>query len=230
MSKIYITGDTHIDIDVRKLSFGYWPESRKLKSYDYLIVCGDFGLIWKNEPDNIEKYWLKWFNERPYTTLFIDGNHENHYRLSKLEVVEKFGGKVGKVSDSIYHLKRGEVYTIANKKFFCFGGAESTDKESRLVNINWWKEEVPSHGDMDNAIDKLEEHDNEIDYIISHTLPINFRGTFLGYEDKFNDPTCKFLQHLYDTIKFKMGFCGHFHEDVIMEKYMVLFKNIMRII
>jgi len=232
MNKVYATGDTHIDLDVKKLSFKNWPESRKLTKNDYLIVCGDFGLIWANNPSPWEIYWMKWFNERPYTTLFVDGNHENFYRLFQLKIIEKFGGKVGQVSDSIFHLKRGEIYTIAEKKFFCFGGAESIDKESRLVGISWWKEEVPTHVEMDYGLENLEKHDNKVDFIISHTLPTCFKRVlgYGDYKDKWTDPTCKFLQHLYETIEFKNGFGGHFHENAVMDKYVALFNNIMRIV
>jgi hypothetical protein len=74
-------------------------------------------------------------NERPWTTLVVDGNHDNHDRLNQLPVEEKFGGKVGVIADSIYHLKRGEIYQIQDKKILSFGGAESIDKLSRIEGI-----------------------------------------------------------------------------------------------
>lgn len=70
---IYITGDTHGPIDIHKLNKRYFDDSTLTKK-DYLIICGDFGLVWDNSPE--EKYWLDWLNEKNYTTLFVDGNHE----------------------------------------------------------------------------------------------------------------------------------------------------------
>lgn len=43
---IYVTGDTHADIDIGKLSTSKFPQQKSLTKNDYLIVCGDFGLVW----------------------------------------------------------------------------------------------------------------------------------------------------------------------------------------
>ena len=39
-----------------------------------------------NGESRYEKYWLDWLDKKPFTTLFIDGNHENHDRLDAMEV------------------------------------------------------------------------------------------------------------------------------------------------
>ena len=45
---------------------------------DYVIICGDFGGVWNKEVENKEeKHLLDWLEEKPFTTLFVDGNHEN---------------------------------------------------------------------------------------------------------------------------------------------------------
>lgn len=93
---------------------------------DYVIICGDFGGVW--DGSNEEKYWTKWLKSKNFTTLFIDGNHENFETLYNLPTVE-FGGSIAhKVDDGIYHLIRGEVYNIDGKKFFVFGGASSRQR------------------------------------------------------------------------------------------------------
>ena len=43
---IYVTGDIHADIDISKLSGKYFPEGKTLTKSDYVIICGDFGLVW----------------------------------------------------------------------------------------------------------------------------------------------------------------------------------------
>lgn len=35
---------------------------------------------------NEEKYWLDWLGDRPWTTLFVDGNHECFPHLAELPV------------------------------------------------------------------------------------------------------------------------------------------------
>lgn len=43
---------------------------------DYVIICGDFGGVW--DGSKREKYWLDWLEDKPFTTLFVSGNHENY--------------------------------------------------------------------------------------------------------------------------------------------------------
>lgn len=70
---IYITGDIHGDPS--KLSSDIFPEQKEMTKDDYVIICGDFGLIWEQKESKTEKYWLDWLEEKPFTTLFVDGNH-----------------------------------------------------------------------------------------------------------------------------------------------------------
>ena len=64
-----------------------------------------------------EKYWLDWLDNKNFTTLFVDGNHENFTRLYNYPVEEWHGGKVHKIRDSVIHLMRGEIFDIDNKKY-----------------------------------------------------------------------------------------------------------------
>lgn len=43
---IYVTGDTHGCLDVKKLSIKNFKEQKSLTKEDYVIICGDFGLTW----------------------------------------------------------------------------------------------------------------------------------------------------------------------------------------
>ena len=108
---IFVTGDIHGNPD--RLSFKNWNKGKKLFKDDYLIILGDFGLIWcKNKK---EKYWLDWLNDKPWTTLFVDGNHENFDRLYQYPVVKWKGGDISTIRSSIYWLRRGQVFEIENR-------------------------------------------------------------------------------------------------------------------
>ena len=48
-----------------------------------------------------EQKLLDWYNDKPWTTLFCDGNHENFDLLSKYPVEEWNGGKVQYAVDYI---------------------------------------------------------------------------------------------------------------------------------
>ena len=122
---IFITGDTHGD--VKRFSMESFPEQKEMTKDDFVVILGDFGLIWEKEETKDEKYWLDWLEKKSFTTLFIDGNHENHARLSAFPVSEWHGGKVHKIRPSVIHLMRGEVYDIDGARCFAFGGAPSHD-------------------------------------------------------------------------------------------------------
>lgn len=241
MSRIFLTGDTHIPIDIKKLNSKNFLEGKKLTKDDYVIVLGDFGLIWNYiQSDKTELYWTKWLNEKPWTTLFVDGNHCCHPRLYQLPIEPKFGGLVGKVSDSIYHLKRGEIYTINGRKFFVMGGAESVDKLHRTEHINWWKEEIPSFKEMEYGLSNLEKYSNSVDYILSHTGPTHCVQTILNknrysiYDmtvNKVTDPVSKYLEHIDEICEFNTWFFGHMHENWFSDdgKYICLYEDIMEL-
>ena len=72
---IYVTGDTHANLDISKLSTKKFPQQRELTKDDYVIVAGDFGLVWDGSGREI--YWQDWLADKNFTTLFVDGNHEN---------------------------------------------------------------------------------------------------------------------------------------------------------
>jgi hypothetical protein len=227
---IYITGDVHGHIDIGKLSSKKFPEGRKLTKNDYVIVTGDFGLIWDvNESRETELHWTKWLTDKPWTTLFLDGNHENFDRLFALPKVHMFEGAVGRLNDSIYHLKRGEIYQIEGHKFFVFGGGQSIDKHLRVEGISWWRQEIPTHGEMQYGIENLLAHGNRVDYILTHTGPTNaLREIPYLMTEKLSDPTIKYLDYVLETVSFKMWYFSHMHEDMnIGDNIVTQYKSVV---
>lgn len=99
---IYLTGDTHIPIDIGKLSCKSFPKQQEMTHSDYVIVLGDFGLLWKK--DKTYDYWLDILSKRTYTLLFLDGNHENFDWLDSLPVETWHGGRVHRIAENILHL------------------------------------------------------------------------------------------------------------------------------
>ena len=132
---IYITGDTHADFS--RFEEDKFPIQTEMTKNDYVIICGDFGGVWNYIVESMhEKQWLDWLDNKNFTTLFVDGNHENFERLYKYPVEAWHGGKVHKIRNSVIHLIRGEIYDIDNKKFFTFGGARSHDIQDGILNID----------------------------------------------------------------------------------------------
>lgn len=128
---IYVTGDCHGDFS--RFSSKRFPDQKEMTKDDYVIVLGDFGL-WHDTKS--ERYWLRWLNDKPFTTLFVDGNHENFDRLysDEFPVVNFHGGKAHQIRDHIFHLMRGYVFDLEGKTFFSFGGASSHDVNGGIFN------------------------------------------------------------------------------------------------
>lgn len=224
---IYLTGDTHYTIDLKKV-VEFAKSHEHLTKYDYLIVLGDFGLIWSRSQDKAEMEIREFYRACPFTTLFLDGNHENHARLAKLTKEDRFGGKVGKVNDSIYHLLRGEVYNIDGNKILTFGGAQSIDRSARIEGLSWWPQEKPNKKELKKALDQK---DKNVDYILTHTLPRSFSKRF---RDKMNmhlieDETELMLEDVRLNYKFKKWYCGHFHDDVDFGDFRVMYFDIIKL-
>ena len=132
---IYITGDTHADFT--RFNEDKFPIQKDMQKDDYVIICGDFGGVWTFEEESSrEKGVLNWLNNKNFTTLFVDGNHENFARLYNYPVEEWHRGKVHKIRDSVLYLMRGEIFDIDDKKFFAFGGAKSHDIQDGILNLD----------------------------------------------------------------------------------------------
>ena len=190
---IYVTGDIHGSIDIRKLLEN--DITKQITEEDYLIICGDFGLIWNYKKENgNERKWLKWLNNQRWTTLFCDGNHECFPRLNSFPVKEWHGGHVHEIRPKVLHLMRGEVFTIEDKTFFVMGGASSHDRGPNagdtdiVIGKYWWPEEIPSEEEMKNGFANLAKHDNKVDYIITHCLPTGLQYVVKKGQYKADNP------------------------------------------
>lgn len=252
---IYITGDCHADW--RKFSTESFPEQKDMTRDDFVIVCGDFGLWHDN---STEQWWFKWFEEKNFTLLFVDGNHENFDRLygDEFEVVDFHGGKAHKIRENIYHLMRGYIFELEGKKFFAFGGASSHDindgilnledynnekeliktynrltRAGKLIRINhlsWWQEEMPSNDEMELGKQNLADNGNKVDYIISHCCPQTV-SALLSRGYYKADKLTDYFNEIKENTSFNKWFFGHYHDDTqILENFILLYHQIIRII
>lgn len=225
MGRIFVTGDTHGSLDIHKLNMSRFPEQKNLTKQDYVIVCGDFGLVWNNGEK--ELFWRNWLQERNFTALFIDGNHENFDLLKTFPVRTWKGGKVRFINDSIIHLMRGQVYTIHEKKFYTMGGANSIDRKFRTPGISWWAEEIPNKQEIEEGFKNLKEHQCRVDYIITHTAPLDIMEEICYVREYtiLNNLFMLYKKH----VKFKQWYLGHFHLDGTIGKFTILYNDIVEI-
>ena len=229
---IYVTGDTHGLIDVEKVSKYRFPDGEKLSKDDYLIICGDWGgLFFNNDRD---KTVIDFWENKPYTVLWVDGNHENFDLINTYPVEEWNGGKVHFIRPTVIHLMRGQVYIIDGKKIFTFGGGLSIDKAKRQAYVSWWPQEEPSYAECNEALMNLDRYGNKVDYIITHACPQSIMRNELCKIRGLSKVECqteKFLDIIIDTVEYQYWFCGHYHMDARIKAYNleVLYRNIIKL-
>ncbi len=252
---IYVTGDCHGDWT--RFQPNCFPEQKEMTRDDYLIVCGDFG-IW-HDNNGKETKELNKLSKLPFTILFVDGNHENYDRLeSEFPEIDFHGGKAHKIRENIYHLERGYVFTLQDKKFFCFGGASSHDirdgildpsnfankrefkkvynkmreqgKMFRVRGVSWWAKEMPSDKEYIRGILSLNDYHKNVDYIISHCCPQSIADIIgRGFYD--GDSLTKYFDEIAKATTFSKWLFGHYHIDRnIYGKYVALYYQIIRIV
>ncbi|MCD8049227.1 MAG: metallophosphoesterase [Clostridia bacterium] len=207
---IYITGDTHGE-KTRFCEKWLLPDGRLTKD-DYLIICGDFGYVFKE--DETERLFLDELEMLPYTILFVDGNHENFPAIYSYPIVEWHGGMVHQIRKNIFHLMRGEIFEIEEKTFFTMGGAYSIDKAQRREGLSWWQEELPCDAEYKRAARNLEERNFKVDYVITHTLPHTMALRLDGAPDMHDIELTGFLDWVMYETDFKHWYCGHWHREL----------------
>lgn len=218
---IYITGDTHAEIDFQKL---ITIRNQKPSYEDYLIICGDAGICWSIEelPHLKELY-----NSICCTIIYVDGNHENFAMLNQMPLVEYKGALMHQIDKHIFHVLRGEIMTLEGKTFLCIGGAVSIDKMYRTPYLSWWPEEEITQHDIDNAIENLGKVNNRVDYVITHCVDSKTVVKVFGFRRDICSDQLMFIDKL---VTYQHWYFGHYHFDQkVSEKKTCLYQSIVEI-
>ena len=225
----YITGDTHGGF--QRLGMKYFPEQKKMNREDMVIIAGDFGGLWGGTP--AEKYWLDWLEDKPFTTAFLDGNHENFAH--------------------VLHLMRGQVFDIEGYTFFTMGGASSHDIQDgildpeepgfeerywrmrraramfRVKGVSWWTEELHSDEEYEEARKNLDAHDWAVDYILTHCAPTSITQKI--FPDTQADRLTDFLEDIKNRARYHYWLFGHLHDNKAVDnKHILLWEQIVQVI
>ncbi len=218
---VYITGDIHGDISWFKN-----PKLKKLGEKDILIVCGDFGFLWDPKSE-AEKKNLEILKSKKYTICFLDGAHENFNILNAYTPYRWKGGNAHKIANNIFHLMRGEIFTLDNKTFFVMGGGESDDRDMREPGVSWWEEEMPSAEEIKNAEDNLKDANYNVNYILSYEAPAvakDFLKLHLKEAAKISALNT-YLQELTKNVDYYHWYFGSLHTDMQISKKMTAVFN-----
>ena len=197
--KVMFVGDVH----------GDWTALNAFIAHhqpDILIQAGDFGYYWdhnqyksqgKIKPGKTKIYW-------------VAGNHENH------DILKKSGkfpyGSITEIEENIFFCAFGSTLTLPDRRkvLFC-GGADSIDKQYRIIGKSWWRNETIQNDEFDYLAGHVDEL-GSIDIVVSHTCPTFFDLKINGWlEEKYKDPSCEALNQIFKIFKPSLWFFGHFH-------------------
>ena len=223
----YINADPHgsyekIENFVRKFS---------LDENDTIILLGDVAINYFGDDRDLDrKYWL---SDMPCTFFCIHGNHEMRpEKISSYKLVDYKGGKVwvDNYFPNLLFAKDGEIFDFDGKKCIVLGGAYSVDKPYRLSRgLHWFDDEQPSKQIKKFAEKKLEENKYKVNYVFSHTCPVNYEPIecFMpGLDQSTVDKTTEmWLDKIEQKLDYDMWYVGHYHIDKKIDKMCFLFDS-----
>lgn len=212
---LFVTGDLHGRSYLRKLDAFDRAFGHHLNRDDLVVVLGDLSVPWHVPADDDDLALIRHIDEFPWTTLFVDGNHENHTYLDSLNVTPRFGDDAHELTDHLVHLMRGRVYDLAGHESLVMGGARSLDADSLRRAGSWWAREVPDAQER-TILDQAVARHRSVDLVLTHApsssqLAAHALDTMSPWRpDEYN----QWLQeHIADRLRYRMWFYGHMHDD-----------------
>lgn len=232
------------------LSYARHPELRQLGPQDVMLILGDCGLPfgvnapwYKSKCYKHDKYEIEWCAKKPFTWIFLCGNHDDRDAIVDMPIVEKWGGKVrqmkfdNKIYDNIFYIDTPQIANINDYRCLFIPGAASRDidvilepdednlkhrikalnDKNVLYRINhwtWWEDE-----DVDiTATHELMNTDNNFnkhyDFVFTHESPALWELNGYGGGPRFCPTEGQtFLESLRKHLDFDVWFHGHQHMD-----------------
>ena len=191
---IYVLGDVHADFKRLNRFIDMWNP-------DIILQCGDFG-YW---PALETIYQVNTINNNDTKIYFCDGNHEDHYSLK--DAIKKNKTEVAR---NVFYMPRGSVLALPDgRKVLFVGGAFSIDWQHRIDGRDWFSEdELLKEKDIQWIYDMRE---GDIDIVISHTAPQEFKINLGWGPDENIDPSRKVLSYILEKLKPPKWYFGHWH-------------------
>lgn len=245
---IFVTGDTHGSF--QRFGTKYFPERQAMGRHDCIIVAGDFGGVMTGTPS--EEHWLNWLEDQPFTTLFVDGNHENFDRLNSMPIHRWHGGSVHFVRSHVIHLMRGQVFVIHGLTIFVMGGAATHDIQDgildpaspdfeqeywfkrrtrqmfRVKGVSWWPEEMPSDAEYEEALKNLNRVNWQVDFVLTHCAPSSVQKKL--DRDFTPDRLTDFLETVKERCNFTYWLLGHYHRNCVTDgRFIILWEQMVKL-
>ena len=183
---------------------------------------------------------VKILPEKPYTILWVQGNHENYDMIGEYPLEEWHGGKARHIiRDKVILLERGQAFEIDGKTFSpSEGHLPMTFREEfwivrRWISQNrsagqtgiifptgylqesWWPQELPTEGELQEGLRNLERYHYEVDYVITHCCASTLQDRINAGTGRSCAPDLltDYLETLEQKLHYRHWYFGHYHWD-----------------
>ena len=100
----------------------------------------------------------------------------------------------------------------------------------RVNHQSWWKQELPSKTEYEEARHSLESIHYEMDYVITHCAP-NSIVDILGNGGYVHDHLTGFLEEVKERAKFHYWLFGHYHDNkIIDDRFVLLWEQMVQVV
>lgn len=182
----------------------------------HAIHVGDFG-FWPGNQGRKYLHRVNKFLKMHSITLYVTlGNHEDYVQVSALQPHPTLEGFVyNRDYPHIVVATRGARWEWNGVSFVSLGGANSIDYTFRKENINWWKGERITLGDIYRTVEG-----GHADIMIAHDCPagVNIFGShrdakngWTPTEIAYAQQSREALRQAVDGVKPDILFHGHYH-------------------
>lgn len=227
----YINADPHGNYNKIKR----FCTKRETTKDDIMILLGDVAFNFAGDVYDEDK--RKWLSSINCTFFCIHGNHEMRpEHLPQYKLIDYHGGKVwiDEKYPNVLFAKDGEIFDFNGYKCIVLGGAYSVDKYYRLMRgWTWHSDEQPSEEIKQFAEKQLEENNWKVDYVFSHTAPVQYEPVecFLpGIDQSTVDKTTEiWLGEIEKKLDYKRWYIGHYHVDKTIDKMRFIFNDFLEV-
>lgn len=201
-----VLGDLHGDLGWARRAVRSAAEAGASR----IFQVGDAGFCWPGRDKyKFDRRLSVLLNNWDMELVFVDGNHDAHPELRRLDVGED---GLAKLREGIFYLPRGTRIEYGGLAIGGLGGAYSIDKEWRTLGKDWWPEEEVCLSDVDRLLAK-----GRIDVLLTHEVPFRFTG-LQGDPDlplatiEQANVSRRLIQKAVDVLKPRYVFSGHWHQ------------------
>lgn len=199
------------------------------------LQVGDFNMGYLSGQKTVKelKQLQRFLGNRNCYFYIIRGNHDNPNYFRGIDFLNEYGLKTEALEignllktelDRIILIEDFTLFKLHNVNIFCVGGGISLNRNSLLVNYNWWHDEKIDYINLDELVIP-----EKIDICATHVCPLHFHPPMITLDNLVNFTVERqglldelyeeriWLNKLWEKIKPDKWVYGHFHFNHISQ-------------